>query len=84
MPMCVPGAYPILAVVFANDIDQEADMTRIIASARRIWDDFDYLQRRSFELKTGVPVVKGGRRPRFRGTVEELEALYAAETPDHR
>jgi BMFP domain-containing protein YqiC len=51
-------------------------MTRVISSAKRIWNELDYAQRRSFELKTGVPVVKADRRQRLTGSVEELEALY--------
>ncbi len=51
-------------------------MTRVIASVKRIWDEMDYAQRRSFELKTGVPVVKRQPRRRLTGSVEELEALY--------
>ena len=47
-------------------------MTRVITSAKRIWDELDYAQRRSFELKTGVPVVKPGQRRR-------LAALEATE-----
>lgn len=57
-------------------------MTTVIASVKRIWDELDYAQRRSFELRTGVPVLPVDRRPRLRGTVEELEALYAFEAPD--
>ena len=51
-------------------------MTRVISSAKRIWDEMDYAQRRSFELKTGVPVLKSAQRRRLTGSVEELEALY--------
>jgi hypothetical protein len=46
-------------------------MTRVITSAKRIWDELDYAQRRSFELKTGVPVVKPGQRRRPADTVDE-------------
>jgi hypothetical protein len=54
-------------------------MTHVIASAKRLWNELDYAQRRSFELKTGVPVVK--RQPRrLTGSVEELEALYGFES----
>jgi hypothetical protein len=42
-------------------------MTSTIASVKRIWRDVDYLQRRSFELKTGVPMVRRTRDPRFVG-----------------
>jgi len=57
-------------------------MTRVITSVKRIWDELDYAQRRSFELKTGVPVVKPGQRRRRRGTVDELDALDAFEASE--
>jgi hypothetical protein len=33
-----------------------AHIQRVIASARRIWRELDYAQRRSFELLTGISV----------------------------
>jgi hypothetical protein len=39
-------------------------MTNTIASIKRIWTDVEYLQRRSFELRTGVPMVRRSRDPR--------------------
>jgi hypothetical protein len=49
-------------------------MTKVISSAKRIWNELDYAQRRSFELKTGVPLVKPEQRERPRGSIAELEA----------
>jgi hypothetical protein len=40
-------------------------MTSTIRSIKRIWRDVDYLQRRSFELKTGVPMLRRSRDPRL-------------------
>jgi hypothetical protein len=30
--------------------------------ARRTWNDLDYVQRRLFEMQTGIPVTGGPRR----------------------
>jgi hypothetical protein len=49
------------------------------ATVKRIWRELQYAQRRSMELKTGVPVLKPHERPRVRGSVEELEMLFAYE-----
>jgi BMFP domain-containing protein YqiC len=57
-------------------------MTSVIASAERIWNELDYAQRRAFELTSGVPLVKPEQRKRLRGSVEELEALYALDASD--
>jgi hypothetical protein len=32
-----------------------SDINRMITRARLIWQELDYAQRRSFELRTGVP-----------------------------
>jgi hypothetical protein len=55
-------------------------MTNVISSAKRIWNELDYAQRRSFELRTGVPLVKPEERRRLRGSAEELEELYALDS----
>jgi hypothetical protein len=49
-------------------------MTNVISSAKRIWNELDYAQRRSFELRTGVSLVKPEERERPRGSIAELEA----------
>jgi hypothetical protein len=49
-------------------------MTNVISSAKRIWNELDYAQRRSFELKTGVPLVKPKQRERPRGSIAERDA----------
>lgn len=33
-------------------------MTRALRAARRIYAELDYAQRRSWELRTGVPLVR--------------------------
>jgi len=39
-------------------------MSNLIASAKRILREVDYLQRRSVELRTGVPMGGQRRQPR--------------------
>jgi len=54
--------------------------SRIKRTARRlqrIWSELDYAQRRSFEMRTGVP-AGARRRATISRTVDELERLYAA------
>ncbi len=41
---------------------------------KRLLAELDYVERRVFEIRTGVPV----RRPKISRSVEELEHLYAA------
>ena len=41
---------------------------------RRLLAELDYVERRVFEIRTGVPA----RRPKINRSVEELEQLYAA------
>ncbi len=41
---------------------------------KRLLAELDYVERRVFEIRTGVPV----RRPKISRSVEELEQLYAA------
>jgi BMFP domain-containing protein YqiC len=57
-------------------------MTNVLSSAKRIWNELDYAQRRSFELQTGVPLVKPEQRERLLRSVEELEALYALDAAE--
>jgi hypothetical protein len=64
--MCVHGAQRRLNVVPPTTSAKEAGMTSTtITSIKRIWRDVDYLQRRSFELKTGVPMLRRSRDPRL-------------------
>jgi hypothetical protein len=56
-------------------------VARTFATVKRIWRELDYAQRRSMEIRTGVPVLKPHERPRLRGSVEELELLFAYEDP---
>jgi hypothetical protein len=51
--------------------------TRAIRRLKRLWAELDYAQRRSFELRTGVPVGANARQ-RISRSVDELERLYAA------
>jgi hypothetical protein len=41
---------------------------------KRLLAELDYVERRVFEIRTGVPVS----RPKISRSVEELEQLYAA------
>jgi hypothetical protein len=41
---------------------------------KRLLAELDYVERRVFEIRTGVPV----RRPKISRSVEDLEQLYAA------
>jgi hypothetical protein len=41
---------------------------------KRLLAELDYVERRVFEIRTGVPV----HRPKISRSVEELEQLYAA------
>lgn len=61
-----------------------ASTTRSNASrVRKLWNQLKYANRRSFEIRTGVPVLRPEERPRLRGSVsvEELEALFAWDEP---
>jgi BMFP domain-containing protein YqiC len=53
-------------------------MTKVISSAKRIWNELDYAQRRSFELKTGVPLVKREQRE----TIAEREAQHELDAAE--
>jgi len=44
---------------------------------KRVVAEFDYVQRRLFEIRTGVP-AHAERRPRISRSIDELERLYAA------
>ena len=46
--------------------------------AKRIWAELDYAQRRSMELRTGVPMGATTRRARIGGDFDELSRLRAA------
>jgi uncharacterized NAD(P)/FAD-binding protein YdhS len=50
--------------------------TRIARRARRIWAELDHAQRRSFEIRTGVPIESRHVHRANRDTVEQLERLY--------
>jgi hypothetical protein len=59
-----------------------------IKRVRAVWAELDYAQRRLFEIRTGVPVLEidtGNQVSRARpnthtpATIDELEALFAAE-----
>jgi hypothetical protein len=51
---------------------------RGIDRAKRIWAELDYAQRRSMELRTGVPVGASDRRGRARRDFDELGRLRTA------
>jgi hypothetical protein len=44
---------------------------------KRLWGELGYVQRRVFEIQTGVP-TRPDRRPRISRTIDELNRLYAA------
>ena len=51
--------------------------SRIARRARRIWGELDYAQRRSFEIRTGVPIESRHlHRADQAKTVDQLERLY--------
>jgi hypothetical protein len=50
---------------------------RAVRRVKRIVAELDYVQRRQFEIRTGVP-ARPERSPRISRSVEELERLYAA------
>jgi len=51
---------------------------RGIDRAKRIWAELDYAQRRSMELRTGVPMGSRERRARIGGDFDELSRLRPA------
>jgi hypothetical protein len=51
---------------------------RGIDRARRIWSELDYAQRRSMELRTGVPMGTSKPRARVGRDFDELSRLRAA------
>lgn len=46
----------------------------------KLWDELDYAQRRSFELRTGVPVT---RVARTRSELSELESVFSLQSRGH-
>ncbi|HYB29057.1 MAG TPA: hypothetical protein VEF89_20765 [Solirubrobacteraceae bacterium] len=50
---------------------------RAVRRVKRVVAEFDYVERRLFEMRTGVP-ARAERRPRISRSIEELERLYAA------
>jgi len=52
---------------------------RIARRARRIWAELDHAQRRSFELRTGVPIESRHVHRTRQETIEQLERLYRAQ-----
>jgi hypothetical protein len=55
-------------------VKTKASISHAFRRVREIWAELDYAQRRLFELRTGVDAG----RPRTL-TIDELEAMYAAE-----
>ncbi len=51
---------------------------RRIDNAKRIWAELDYAQRRSMELRTGVPMGASKVRARIGRDFDELNRLRAA------
>ena len=51
---------------------------RRIDHAKRIWAELDYAQRRSVELRTGVPMGTSKTRARIGRDFDELNRLRAA------
>jgi hypothetical protein len=50
---------------------------RVFGRLKRLWGEMNYAQRRSFELRTGVPAGAAGH-PHISRSVDELERLLAA------
>lgn len=50
-----------------------------ISRVRRAWGEMDYAQRRSFEVRTGVPLTVRGEDAVMRAKINELERLFSFE-----
>ncbi len=50
---------------------------RFLSRVRRALGEMDYAQRRSFELRTGVPLTVRGEDPVTRAKINELERLFS-------
>jgi hypothetical protein len=50
---------------------------RAMKSVKGLWSELDYAQKRSFEIRTGIPVRRGSR-PHISRSIDELNRLYAA------
>lgn len=70
----------------------ESRISHAIGRVKEIWDELDYAQRRLLEIRTGLPFGTGreladtlGKPPERSSTasrVDELERLYALESPE--
>ncbi len=58
----------------------QSHVKQVIGRMQETWSELDYAQRRLFEIRTGVPVVK--REDRHPAGVDELEAVFALEPND--
>jgi hypothetical protein len=54
---------------------------RIFGRVKEIWDELDYAQRRTLEIRTGIPLTQQAN-PDITASVSDLESLYALEE-DH-
>ena len=57
-------------------------ITRITRQAKRVWDELQYAEGRSFEVTTGIPVTPKGKREMARTEIGELEAMLAQPHPE--
>lgn len=55
----------------------ESRASRTIGRIKQIWSEFDYAQRRLFEIRTGIPSIAPEKGPMARDQIDELERLYA-------
>jgi hypothetical protein len=59
----------------------ESRTSRTLGRVKQIWSEFDYAQRRLFEIRTGIPATAPENRPRIARRADELERLYAYTDP---
>jgi hypothetical protein len=52
---------------------------RTVGYVKDLWAELDYAQRRLLEIQTGMPIQR--ERARVQAEIDELEALYALESP---
>lgn len=56
-------------------------VVRAITGLKELWQELDYAQRRSLELRTGLSFDKPDRDASTRAEIHELESLY--DLPAH-
>ncbi len=57
---------------------------RVVRRVLRACQEMDYAQKRLFEIRTVIAVLKPAERPQLSSSIDQLEALYALTADEAR